>query len=254
VNVDSDVLLRHDSLARIAECFTRNPEIAALTGLLSKDCPHRDFFSQYKNLYMNYMFAKLPDRVSFLYGSIYAIRRREVESICSFVKLADDTELGQKLFMQNKPIAFLRELEVTHVKRYGFVSFVLNDFQIPLDWARIFYRNKGWRQLGKSGTGFAHSPKSQIASVILAPLVVAGIPLSFAGFGVPAAGFFLVWGAINFRLISFFAAEKGLLFGLSALFVTFMDNIVMAAGIFSGFMAEIFALNVKVGEKAKRDV
>jgi len=143
---------------------------------------------------------------------------------------------------------------VTHVKRYGFVSFVLNDFQVPLDWARIFYRNKGWRQLGKSGTGFAHSPKSQIASVILAPLVVAGIPLSFAGFGVLSAGFFLVWGALNFRLMSFFAGEKGLLFGLTALLVTFMDNVVMAAGIFSGFMAEIFVPGTRGKEKAKRDV
>lgn len=245
VNVDSDVLLRPDSLSQIAGYFIRHPDVSALTGLLSGECVESGFFSRYKNLYMNYIFKQLPERVSFLYGSIYAVRRREIEKIDSSVELADDTELGQELFSKGKRIAFLKDLEVTHLKRYTLFSFLKNDFQIPFDWARIFIRNQAWHQLGKNKTGFAHSPKSQIASVVLVPFMLLTLPLIFKGFGAVFGLAFLLWIALNFKFISFLVKEKGLIFGSFAFGVTLMDNLIMAAGIFFGFLVEFSSPNRK---------
>jgi len=192
---------------------------------------------------MHYVFSRLPDRVSFLYGSIYAIRRREIEKIDSSVKLADDTELGQKLFLKGKQIAFLRGLEVAHLKRYALFSFFANDFQIPFDWARIFVRNRAWQQLGRNKTGFAHSSKSQIASVVFAPFMLLTLPLVFEGVGAVFGLLFLLWIALNFKFISFLGSEKGFAFGFIAFWVTLTDNLVMAAGISFGILAELFAPN-----------
>ncbi|MGD0336725.1 MAG: glycosyltransferase family 2 protein [Candidatus Omnitrophota bacterium] len=239
VNVDSDVLIKADTLAMIAAYFSRHRQIDALTGLLSKEHPNPGFFSQYKNLYMHYIFKKLPERVSFLYGSIYALRRSAIEAPGTDIKIADDTALGQKLALSGKQIAFLNDLEVIHLKKYDLAAFIKNDFQIPFEWARIFLTYKGWKQLGRQGTGYAHSPKGQIASVLLAPVISLLLVGSLFGYNlIPSAiALTLIWSLLNFRFLAFLTKERGLFFGVLSFFVTFLDNILMAIAILCGFVA-----------------
>ena len=239
VNIDSDVVIRPDTLTKINGCFSQHPEIDAITGMLSKDHPYQNFFSQYKNLYMHYIFSKLPERVTFLYGSIHAIRKNAIQVYDSDIETADDTALGQKLLSCGKRIAFLKDLEVIHLKRYNLFSFIKNDFQIPFDWARIFLKYKGWKQLGKHGTGYAHSPKEQLMSVILAPTILLLIPAALFGY----LSFYLIsplilgWFFLNFRFFAYLTKEKGIFFGTLAIFVTFVDNTIMALGILSGLVS-----------------
>ncbi|HXV27891.1 MAG TPA: glycosyltransferase family 2 protein, partial [bacterium] len=75
VFIDADVVIKPDALSKIVDYFKGHAETDALTGLLSKEHPNTDYFSQYKNLYMNYIFSRLPENVNFLFGSIFAIRR-----------------------------------------------------------------------------------------------------------------------------------------------------------------------------------
>jgi len=132
VLTDSDNVLMPDTLQRIEAFFSANSHISALTGLISKEHPNKDFFSQYKNLYMNYVFNKLPERVTFLHGSICAIRRNFVPFGDPQIK-TDDAERGQKLYNSGKEIAFLNTLEVIHLKKYNFLSLFRNDFLVPFD-------------------------------------------------------------------------------------------------------------------------
>lgn len=237
VSIDSDVMIMPDTLSKIADFLSSHKEVDAVTGLLSKTHPNNDFFSQYKNLYMNYIFGRLPEIVTFLYGSIHAVRKDSLQS-SSLNDLAEDTEHGQLIFLKNKKIAFLKGLEVVHLKKYGLFSFIKNDFWIPFSWAGIFVKYKGWRQLFKYGTGFAHSPKEQLISVILAPAIVM---LSFGG-ALNQIHTHLVlilaciWLLLNLRFLAFLAKEKGMLFGLVSTIVTFFDNIVMAVGIACGLI------------------
>ena len=55
VNIDSDIIIKKDTLYKIAAYFSSHKDIHALTGLLSKEHPNAGFFSQYKNLYMHYV-------------------------------------------------------------------------------------------------------------------------------------------------------------------------------------------------------
>lgn len=246
VNIDSDVIIRPDTLARIASFFSIHQEVDALTGLLSKEHPNSNFFSQYKNLYMHYIFRRLPERVTFLYGSIHAVRRGTAQPYDAGFKVADDTALGQKLFSYGKKIAFLKDLEVVHLKRYNLFSFIKNDFQVPYDWAKIFLKYRGWRQLGRNKTGFAHSSKRQLLSVILAPTIFLTILLaSFDHSFIPLVlPLIFIWFFINFGFLAYLTRERNPFFGLLASFVTFLDNIVMASGILCGFAAHLMQ-NVK---------
>lgn len=233
VNIDSDVLVRPGTLGLIHAFFKEHPDADAVTGILSLEHPRANFFSQYKNLYMHFVFKDLPKRVTFLYGSIHAIRREARNFYISRAKVADDTALGQELVSSQRQITFLKTLEVIHLKGYNFGSWLRNDFQIPFDWAKIFVQYKGWKQLGRNKTGFAHASKKQLLSVLSAPAV-----LALFGAGHAQAAFYLMlgWLFLNSRFFVFLARQKGTLFSLAAGGVTFLDHLIMASGIFSGFI------------------
>ncbi|MCG6537302.1 MAG: glycosyltransferase family 2 protein [Syntrophales bacterium LBB04] len=173
--IDSDIIVKLDTLSLIIKFMQEHPEFDAVTGLLSKEHPHQNFFSQYKNLYMNHTFNLLPQKVTFLFGSVYALRKKSEHPDQGNLRHTPDTEYGQKLFLQGKTIAFLKDLEVIHLKRYTLFSLIKNDFLVPFSWAKIFVRFKGWQQLGKNHTGFAHAPQRQLASVITAPLLACSL-------------------------------------------------------------------------------
>ena len=121
--IDADIVIENDTVLKVVDFLSKHPDVHALTGLLSLEHPNTDFFSQYKNLYMNFIFKKLPERVNFIYGSIHAIRRKDLVPYGTDIRKADDTALGQKLVHHRKKIAFLKDLEVIHHKKYGFSSF-----------------------------------------------------------------------------------------------------------------------------------
>lgn len=236
VNIDSDVVIRPDALERIASYFACHEEVDAVTGLLAKDHPHAGFFSQYKNLYMHHTFQRLPERVTFLYGSIHAFRREAARPYGTLAPTADDLEFGQQLLVEGKRLAFVRALEVVHLKRYTWWSLIQNDFRIPFEWAHVFVRYRGWGQLGRHGTGFAHARMEQLVSVVVAPTIVLATILSvfnqrsFSWMTGVAA----LWLLLNLRFVVFLAKEKGVVFGFLGCFLTFLDHLIMAAGIACG--------------------
>jgi len=240
--IDSDVVIRPDTITKIKDYFHSHPEIDAVSGLLSTEHPHQNFFSQYKNLYMNYIFSKLPERVNFLYGSCHAVRRDALVPYGTDVKIADDTELGQRLVRRGSQIAFLRDLDVVHLKEYSFKSFVINDFRIPFDWANIFIRYRGWKQLNQNKTGYLHSPQEQLVSVVLAPviLLLSLVSFVFHSVWIPTAMLGVLWYVLNHRFFVFMSKERGVTFGILSVFVTFFDHQVMALGIGAGLLAALF--------------
>jgi len=241
VGVDSDIIVRKKTLSNIAKHLESNDHIDAVTGLLSKEHPNDNFFSQYKNLYMNYIFKKLPDTVTFLFGSIHAIRRRILDLYDSDMGLGEDTAIGQQLTHYGKRIALIKKLEVMHLKKYTFISFTKNNFLIPFYWARLFMQYKGWKQIAKFKTGFAHSSKTQILSLLLAPVIAALLVLGAMDrqMDVLIGLTLLLWFLFNVNFLVFLEKEKGFIFAFRSLFVTFFDNIVMMLGILCGLVAAI---------------
>jgi glycosyltransferase involved in cell wall biosynthesis len=246
VNIDSDIVIKADTLAKVAKHFSKNKSTKAITGLLSKKHPNSNFASQYKNFYMNYYFNKLPEQISFLYGSIYAIRSSVIKplKLSSTAQVADDTELGQDLVGKGLEITLLKDLEVVHLKKFSLVSLLKNDFRIPFDWAKIFLKYRGWKQLGREGVGFAHASKGQITSLFLAPAVLAtGLnSLLETSYLVWFFAFLAAWIMLNLDFHIFLGKEKGVVFGIVAFFMTFADNLIMLAGIITGSFYYVFSV------------
>jgi hypothetical protein len=157
-------------------------------------------------------------------------------------RLAADTELGLRLVNRGQQVAFLKSLEVGHLKQYRLFSLLQNDFRIAFAWAQIFIEQKGFRHLFKNGTGFAHSPTRQIMGLILAvPLLISGLMIMINPgcgylFGILAGAYFF----LNYRFFAFLAKEKGWFFAGQGACFTFLDNLIMFSGITCGVFSKLF--------------
>ena len=240
INIDSDIVVDPALLGKIVQYFFDNPDVDALTGKLAKTTPCRGFFSQYKNLYMHYRFNSIKGDVTFLYGSLFAIRRNALSCINiekEIAKIADDTVWGQQLAMAGKRISLVNELEAVHLKKHTFMSLIKNDFSIPFDWTGVYIYFKGWKETISTKGGFAHSSFTQIVGIAIALSISLTLLLSSLYKFNPAllTGMFLIWFLCNFSFFRFLQKEKGFIFLLKGIMFTFIDNIVMGVGIISGF-------------------
>ncbi len=248
VNIDSDVIIPEDCFKKISAYFLKHPEYDALTGILSEEHPYPGFFTQYKNLYMHYIFSQLPQDVSFLYGSIYAFRKASVLAHGFETKIADDTALGQHLVTCGKKILFARDLEVIHLKRHTFLSIIRNDLRIPFEWAKIFFVHKSWRHIGRSSMVFAHASKRQITSIVFAvaglgSLVSLILGPSFFRIWL-AASLFISWTALNSGFWRYLYQKRGMFFLVRVVIWTFFDQLLMFAGVSIGFLT-VLAVDCK---------
>ncbi|MDP2923122.1 MAG: glycosyltransferase family 2 protein [Candidatus Omnitrophota bacterium] len=242
VFIDSDVTIRKDTLDIIDKSFIENKELIAVTGIQSKDSPHKDFFSQYKSLYMNYIFKKCPKYVDFLHGSIIAVKKDYFLNFDETFKATDDTELGQRYKTLNKKILLNPELEVIHLKRYNFRSIVKNDFSVPFWWTKSFMLHKGYKDIFKKKR-FAHARMSQLLSIPISLLILLFFMLGQnVAFKTAFFILLLVYMLLNFNFFAFLHRERGYLFLIKSAIFNYLDMLVMGLGISVGFLIHTFKM------------
>ncbi len=246
VNIDSDIVINPDTLKIIADFLSKHSSVYAVTGLLSKYTPRKNFLSDYKNLYMYYTFSSLPGRVDFLFGSVCAFRNRDLLFYSPEFKYGVDTELGQRIFNAGGDIAFLRELEVTHLKKYNISSFVKKEFLTPFFWADILLRYKNKRNSHSGKVVFAHALKSQVVSLIIGYFIFVGIlgKLIFRYSLLWVIPLFFIWAIINYSFFLFIYHQRGGIFAIKSAVITLVDTLIKGLGVVFG-MLKFTAVQIK---------
>ncbi len=230
VFIDADVLVDKSIFSELLGAFSTYSDATAIVGMLSKKHPNKDFFSQYKNLYMHYIFSQCPLEIDFIYGAFYAVKKKYYTFMPLNKRYGEDTEFGMHLTQQGLKIILEKKIQVVHLKKYSLFSFIKNDFLIPFYWARLFLLNKGWRAIKKEKR-FFHAQKEQLISVALVPIILIALFLK----GWLAVLLIPLQFLLNLRFFIFLEQEKGLFFTLSSLVVTWLDWLIMSAGIVCGF-------------------
>lgn len=242
--IDADVRVRRDTFERLVAKFS-DPAVDAVTGLLARASESQSFASAFKNEYMNYIFLRQPRRATFLYGSIWAVRR---SSLPRFELLAKpfgnrvtDTELGLELTRQGGRIVLDHGLEVEHLKEYSIRSLLANDFVIPFSFALAWLRYGSLASLARTGR-FSHVSVAQVAATAAAScasaLGAAALLSRSAWLLATAAGllafFFLYWAPFLARV-----RKRGAVFTACAALLLPLDATVMFCGMVSGFASAL---------------
>lgn len=239
VFIDSDVVVNKDSLTLIWKAFEDNPEISGLTGIVSKYTPYDNFLTQYKNLYINYIFKRMPCEIEFLYGGICVLKREDIYRHNLFfdqdIARANDTELGARMGQIGLKILLIKNLEVTHLKIYNPVSFLKNEFFMPFDFIIAMLKNNlifGSIKKRK----FAHTSLKQTFSVGLSLIIIGLVPFAFINTKLLPLILFLsvLFLALNLDFLIFLKKEKGRRFFFRSLFLLYVDFFIMGLGMIVG--------------------
>lgn len=180
--IDSDVVIRPDTLTRLVAAFDRDQGVAGLMAVQSPTMRFRNLCSVYKNLWMYYTYVRRAgEDVPLFYTTAAAIRRDVfIESGGFDVNYVDpnieDTDYGQKLASQGHRIQILPDLEVEHVKGYDLKGLLRVDFLRSMSLARLKLR----KSADGIGTNDTSVPTGYIVSVPLAGVAVMLLLLGMA--------------------------------------------------------------------------
>jgi len=216
--IDSDVVVKEDTVARVVRDFGENPDVVALFGSYDESPEEQGFFSQFKNLQHHFVHQSSRAEASTFWAGCGAIRKEVFDHVGGFDELRysrpciEDIELGFRLKRMGYRILLDRELQVKHLKKWTFISLLRTDIlDRAIPWSKLILES------GKMVSDLNLQP-SQKASTFLVGLLIATLFLSFVVPKLIYLVLFLIlsiW-VINHRLFMFFFRRKGPIFSLLA--------------------------------------
>lgn len=144
--IDADVSLLPDAIERLIEHFKADPDLTAVFGSYSDNCPNPDFFSQYKNLQHAFVHRSATGTASTFWSGCGAIRRKRFLAYGGFDEsygrpCIEDIELGTRLARIGEKIRVDGAIQVEHRKQYRFRSMVRSDlFDRAIPWTQLILR------------------------------------------------------------------------------------------------------------------
>lgn len=234
VFVDSDVVLKGNEFEQVRKYFEAHPDCHALTGTLDITEGSHNFFTDYKNIYMNYIFSKCQREVNFIYGSFCAIRKEAFMPWPSKPRLGEDSHWGYLLVQEGFRIHLLRDICVTHLKVYNFKSLTINDYKISKNFTYLFLKYKRWNTL-YTDEKFGHTTKHQKLSLVIASLTLLSVFNSFLA----SLSLLVFWFILNRDFLFFIKKKRSHIFFLKATAWTFFDHLIYSVGILRGLITYV---------------
>lgn len=242
--IDSDVMVRPDSLARLVSRFEAEDEVDGLIGVQAARMRHRNLASQYKNLWMRWTYLRCTGDVPLFYTTAAAIRRDAFLRAGGFdhayaTPNVEDTAFGQKLHRLGVRVQVQPDLEVEHVKRYSLGAMLRTDFMRAVSLTRLKLRHRG--DLTDNNTSV---PGGYVLSIPLVPagllLVVAAALVRQPALAVLGVAMLAAAGALNREFLAEIARTEGTAMAVAAVPLLWLELLVAAAGAAVGVAGYVF--------------
>jgi glycosyltransferase involved in cell wall biosynthesis len=224
--IDSDVLVKKDTLGLIASAFIDNPDISAVFGSYDDTPSDKDFLSQYRNLLHHYVHQQSnPDAATFWAGC-GAVRKDVFVELKGFDHMRfaepsiEDIELGYRMRDNGYKIKLDKNLQVTHLKHWGWYSMIKTDiFNRAVPWSKLILQTKSLPE--DLNLRISDRVSTAFVGLLLIGLFVLALdllniynPLSTGLLLTIIAIIIVSLIALNRELYGFFLAKRGLKFTL----------------------------------------
>ncbi|MDQ3818990.1 MAG: glycosyltransferase [Acidobacteriota bacterium] len=144
--VDADVVVRPETISRVASDFNENPDIAALFGSYDDEPAEKNFLSQYKNLQHHFVHQQGNREASTFWTGCGAVRREVFQNLGGLNRdwrCVEDIEFGYRLRQAGHRILLDKELQVKHLKRWRLRSWLRADiFCRAVPWSKLILENR----------------------------------------------------------------------------------------------------------------
>jgi GT2 family glycosyltransferase len=241
--IDSDVMVRPDTIARLAERFEEG-DVDGLVGVQAAQMRFHDLPSQYKNLWIRWTYVRQTGDVPLFYTTAAAIRRDAFLKSGGFdegyaTPSLEDTAFGQKLADMGIRVRIDAGLEVEHVKRYSLLGLLRTDYLRSVALTRLKLRAP--RDLGRNNTSV---PGSYMLSVPLAGVGAAAVGggIGLASLPIVGLGALALVGTVacNREFLGAIRESEGWRRAAWAVPLLWLELLVVAAGTSVGMLS--FAL------------
>lgn len=131
--VDSDVLIKPDTINLVVQSFVDNPRIDALFGSYDQEPGEGDFLSQFKNLSHHFVHQQSSEEGVTFWAGCGAIRKNVFMALGGFdadmypKPSIEDIELGYRLYKKNKKIQNNHEIQAMHLKKWTLLGWIKTD-------------------------------------------------------------------------------------------------------------------------------
>lgn len=175
--IDSDVVVHHDVVSKVAAVFSENPDVDAVFGSYDGSPEANEFISQFKNLSHHFVHQHGNEVGSTFWSGCGAVRRDVFLETGGFDEIRyprpsiEDIDLGRRLRAAGHKILLRKEIQVKHLKRWTLGGMTRTD---------IFYRGVPWTQLilqDKNAPNDLNLRFSQRISALLVYLMLADLGL-----------------------------------------------------------------------------
>jgi hypothetical protein len=141
VFLDADVVVRPDTLTRLAETMMTRSDVDAVFGAYCDEPEAAGVVSKYRNLLHHYTHAQEPGEAQTFWAGCGCVRRAVFVQVGMYDEWRfsrpqiEDVELGYRLSAHGHRILLQPEIQVTHLKRWTFGGMLKADFMdrgVPL--------------------------------------------------------------------------------------------------------------------------
>ena len=222
--IDSDIIVRRETIALAVANFQSNPDIVAVFGSYDDDPAKGNFISQYRNLFHHFQHQYSGKDAFTFWAGCGAILKKVFDELGGFDQkryrkpCIEDIELGYRICKKGYRILLDKDLQVKHCKQWGLLSMLRTDiFQRAIPWSRLILESK----FIPNDLNLQISHKISAISVALMILM---IPFLFFGhtkyYDIPVASTACIFSLILFinllilnrKLYGFYARKRGLRF------------------------------------------
>jgi GT2 family glycosyltransferase len=149
VFLDADVLVRPDTLTRLAATMSSRDDVDAVFGAYCDEPAAAGIVSQYRNLLHHYTHDQEPGEAQTFWAGCGCVRRSVFMAVGMYDEWRfsraqiEDVELGYRLSARGHRILLQPEIQVTHLKRWTFGGMLKADFMdrgVP--WARLLAEHR----------------------------------------------------------------------------------------------------------------
>lgn len=217
--IDADVLVRPETVSQVAARFEHDTELAAVFGSYDDVGGEKNFVSQYKNLRHHFTHQQGRPDVTTFWAGCGAVRREAFAAAGGFDErryeepCVEDIELGYRLSAAGSKISLDKRIQVQHLKRWEFSTLLYADvFLRAIPWTKLLL------QLRRTTYDLNLQMRERLSAGLTGLFVAAALfglltPLLFAA----AAGFLLMYLAVNRTWYLFLFKKRGLRFTIAAL-------------------------------------
>ena len=218
--LDSDVRIHANTLEKVEESFASQPQISAIFGSYDDSPLHTSLVSRFKNLLHHFVHQTGKQEASTFWSGCGAVRKDVFSEMGGFdedflIPSIEDIELGARLTEKGYQIRLIRDVLVTHLKKWTFWGWIKTDiFSRAVPWTRlILMRHSMINDLNlKTSTRF---------SAFFAWMTFFSLPLMIWELKIGWVGLIGLGGLIglNLTLWKFFYKKGGLLFLFGSFFL-----------------------------------